>query len=192
MEPGEAIAVCAPTCRFAGRIVFISSQVYTGELGGISGADLKCQALAKGFDLERAHTYRAWLSDGVSEPAATFEHGAMFAATPYVLRNGVKVAASFEDLAQNGPAVGITITDTYEVLVNKNVWTHTTHEGEAVPDMHHCDQWTSNSFKAQAIVGWNIPPEGSPELEAWAEERWWTRYVEKICKDPQHLYCFEN
>jgi len=192
VEPGDQIAACTPTCRFDGRIVFISSQAYTGDLGGISGADLKCQALAKGFDPERAHTYRAWLSDGVSAPATTFEHGAMFSATPYVLRNGTKLAASFEDLVQNGPTVGIAISDTYEVLVNWNVWTHTTHEGKAVPDANHCDQWTSDSFKAKAMVGWNKPPEGSPDLKTWAEERWWTRYVEKSCKYPQRLYCFEN
>ena len=190
--PGDETAACGPTCRFDGRIAFISSQTFTGDLGGLSGADLKCQALAKGFDLAKAHTYRAWLSDGVSAPATTFEHGAKFTATPYVLRNGVKIAASFEDLVQKGPAVGITITDTFEVLVNKRVWTHTTHEGKAVPDDHHCDQWTSNSFKMQAIVGKNMPLEGSPDLKAWADERWWTRYVEKSCNSPRRLYCFEN
>ena len=193
VDPGDEIAACAPTCRFDGRIAFISSQAFTGDLGGISGADLKCQALAAGFDPARAHTYRAWLSDGVSAPATTFEHGVMFAATPYVLRNGVKVAASFEDLVQHGPAVGITLSDTYEVLVNKKVWTHTTHEGKAVPDTHHCDQWTSDSFKTQAMAGWNIPPEGSPELKAWADQRWWTRYVELNCNNSlPRLYCFEN
>jgi len=73
------------------------------------------------------------------------------------------------------------------------VWTHTTHEGKAVPDDHHSDQWTSNSFKMQAIVGKNIPLDGSPDLKTWADERWWTRYVELGCNNPdQHLYCFEN
>lgn len=192
VEGDDEIAACTPGCRFDGRIAFLSSQAYTGDLGGISGADLKCQMLAEGFDPERAHTYRAWLSDGVSAPATTFEHGAMFTATPYVLRNGVKVAASFEDLVQHGPTVGITITDTYEVVVDKRVWTHTTHEGKMVPDANHCEQWTSDSFKAQAIVGWNMPPQDSPELAIWADKRWWTRYLELSCNYPQRLYCFEN
>lgn len=193
VEPGDGVAPCTPTCRFAGRVVFLSSEAYTGDLGGVSGADLKCQALAKAFDPQRAHTYRAWLSDGVNEPVQTFAHGEMFAATPYVLRNGVKIAGSFEDLVQHGPIVGITVTDTLEVVVGKNVWTHTTHEGKAVPDADHCGQWTTDSFKAQATVGVNALPEGSPEQAAWAAERWWTRWVKLGCNiSQQRLYCFEN
>ncbi len=197
-DPGVAVApeseavTCAPTCRFAGRVVFLSSQIYNGDLGGVSGADLKCQALAMAFDPIHAHRYRAWISDGVNEPAVSFEHGAKFAATPYVLRSGVAVAASFDDLIQHGPKVGITLTDTLETLLDKPVWTHTSHTGTAVPDDHHCAQWTAKAFNLSAVVGRSGFPPDSPDLQAWTDERWWTRYEEKICNLPARLYCFEN
>ncbi len=192
VDPADETAPCAPTCRYDGRVAFISSQLYTGKLGGLSGADLKCQALAESFDPGHAHSYRAWLGDGASGPAANFDHGPAFAATPYVRLDGVVVADSFDDLIQNGPAVGITITDTYEAIVEQGVWTHTTHEGEPVPDDHHCVQWTDDSFKSQGTTGWNAVPDDSPDLQAWADERWWTRYLDVICKVPRRLYCFEN
>ena len=37
-----------------------------------------------------------------------------------------------------------------------------------------------------------MPPEGSPDLKAWADPRGWTRDLELSGKDPQRLYCFEN
>jgi len=66
VDPSSEAVPCAPTCRFAGRTVFLSSQAYYGDLGGVSGADLKCQTLAKAFDPGHAHTYRAWISDSLS------------------------------------------------------------------------------------------------------------------------------
>jgi len=191
-DPRSGAVPCAPTCRFVGRVVFLSSENYDGDLGGIVGADLKCQKLAQAFDPGHAHTYRAWISDSVSAPATTFAHGEIFAATPYVLRSGVMVAASFDDLIQHGPKVAITLTDTLETVDAWPVWTHTTAVGTAVPDDHHCAQWTSKALKPTALVGLSGFPPDSPDLQAWADERWWTRHLEKGCNIKARLYCFEN
>lgn len=192
IDPRRDSAPCLQTCRYDGRVAFISSQLYTGKLGGVSGADLKCQALAKTFDPEHAHRYRAWLSDGLSGPATRFDHGPMYAATPYVLLNGVVIADSFQDLVASGPTVGITITDAYETILDEGVWTNTTHEGEPVPDENHCAQWTDDSLKLGATIGVNAVPDDSPDLQMWADERWWTRFLVKGCNSPRRLYCFEN
>ncbi len=184
---GGEIIPCGQDCRFEGRNVFLSSTTYDGkQLGGLIGADTKCQQLASVFDPLRYHTYRAWLSDGAGEPASTFDHGVV----PYVLLNGVPIAGSFDDLVQNGPAVGITITDEYEAVPDVRVWTHTTAVGTKIPDEHHCEQWTSDAFNQVAMLGRNSVP--ADEQETWADERWWTRYSEVACNIPWHLYCFEN
>ena len=109
-----------------------------------------------------------------------------------MLLNGVVVASSFADLIQHGPRVGITITDTYAALTDATVWTHTTHAGEAIPDDHHCEQWTSDDFNLVAMTGRNAIPDDSPDLQTWAEERWWTRFKEYRCQFTRHLYCVEN
>jgi len=192
IDPRIDAVPCTLGCRFDGRIVFLSSTTYTGDLGGVSGADLKCQTLAKVFDPGHAHRYRAWISDSLSEPANSFEHGAMFAATPYVLRSGVVVAESFDDLIEHGPKLGITLTDTLATVHDWPVWTHTTYAGTAVPDDHHCAQWTSKAVPLAGATGTSGLSPGSPDLQAWTDERWWTRHEEQFCSSARRLYCFEN
>ena len=42
------------------RIVFVTSEIYLGNLGGIAGAHSKCQALANAAGI--SGTFRPWLS----------------------------------------------------------------------------------------------------------------------------------
>lgn len=183
---GEFIP-CGQECRYEGRVAFLSSELYNGkELGGLVGADAKCRQLARTFDLERFHTYRAWLSDGTSDPASSFDH----ASVPYVLLSGVAIADSFDDLVLTGPAVGITITDTYEAISDIRVWTHTTLAGTEIMDDHHCDQWTSDAYNEVAMTGRNSVP--AEIQKTWADEGWWTRYIENSCNTQYRLYCFAN
>src|SRR4026209_2737248 len=54
----------------AHRIVFVTSTVQDGTLGGILGADPLCTKLATDAKLPGA--YRAWLSDRTSSPSSRF------------------------------------------------------------------------------------------------------------------------
>jgi hypothetical protein len=50
------------------KIVFVTSQTYTGNLGGHTGADQKCKALALAAGL--LGNFKAWISgDGLNEEA---------------------------------------------------------------------------------------------------------------------------
>ena len=62
--------------RGASAYVFVTSQTFTGNLGGIAGADQKCQDLADAAGLPGI--YKAWLadSDPASAPAQPFHPGA--------------------------------------------------------------------------------------------------------------------
>jgi hypothetical protein len=57
-------------CPIAPKLVFVTSQAYSGNLGGLAGADGKCQALASAAGL--GGIYKAWLSDSTSSPATRF------------------------------------------------------------------------------------------------------------------------
>ena len=48
------------------KTVFISSVQYTGALGGLLGADLRCNNLARNANL--SGVYKAWLSDTSNSP----------------------------------------------------------------------------------------------------------------------------
>ena len=189
---GDEFVPCEADCRFKGRIVFLSSGTYDGKLGGLMGADAICQGLAATFDKEHADSYIAWLSDAATSPMKRIKHDGEFGTKPYVLRNGVQVAANFDDLITNGPWPGIDLTDKDEILLEKGVWTNTGVDGSRLSPSAHCEDWTSNSFDYGAQVGRNGLPVDSPALDDWKESGQWTNWVPKTCDFPYRLYCFEN
>src|SRR5262245_8934869 len=84
--PGASVAMASSSVGQGGggnpneRRVFVTSAVYSGALGGIPGADEKCQALAGAL----GGSWRAWVGDGDSSPAQNFTQSAV----PYVLVGG--------------------------------------------------------------------------------------------------------
>ena len=183
---------CDPGCRFKGRIVFLSSLAYDGNLGGLAGADSLCRDLAAGFDTSHAGDYIAWLGDAKLSANERIEHGPEFDATPYVLRSGVQVATNFKDLIDNGPWPGIYLTDTDETIVDADVWTNTAIDGGLFSAENHCEDWGSNSGTHSARAGKNALPLDSPDLDTWRQLGHWTSRKPLTCEYEYHLYCFEN
>jgi TolB-like protein/class 3 adenylate cyclase len=109
------------------KIVFITSAKYTGNLGGVAGADAKCQQLAEGAGLPG--TYKAWLSDKTSSPAATFTRWNGL----YVLVDGTEVASNWLGLTEHFHLVPIKITETGLDAGESLVWTNTAPSGGPGP-----------------------------------------------------------
>ena len=189
---GDDFVPCEADCRFKARIVFLTSGTYDGKLGGLMGADAICQGLAATFDKERADSYIAWLSDAETSPLDRIKHDGELASTPYVLRNGVAVAASFDDLVTNGPGPGIDLTDKYESLLERLVWTNTASDGGRFSASDHCGDWGSNSSDYSARMGMNRLPEDSLDFPDWEKFGFWTSQLPKTCDLKYRLYCFEN
>lgn len=188
---GDGIALCDDSCRFEGRIVFLSSVKYDGDLGGLAGADKQCRDLAAKFDAPNADTYRAWLSDGEGSPYSRFAHGPEFDGVPYVLRNGVEIAADFNDLVSYGPWAAIDLTDTGEVLTWERVWSNTGVDGQSLTMNDDCDGWTGTADYV-GRYGINGVPADSPDLDAWKVFGEWTTGASIPCLKYNRLYCFEN
>ena len=189
---GDGVVACDGDCRFVGRVVFVSSVTFDGDLGGLAGADKQCRLLAAKFDAAHADTYKAWLSDGVDSPWTRFAHGPEFDGVPYVLRNGVQIAADFTALTLDGPWPGIYLTDEGAVVLNKYVWTNTGVDGKRLSAGDHCGEWTSNLADGSAQYGINWLPAMSPDLEPWQQFGHWTSAKDSGCSKKWHLYCFEN
>lgn len=93
-DDGNQLALdgCESDCtKTPPRIVFVTSQVYNGNLGGLTGADAKCQAQAAAAKLPG--TYKAWLSDSNGSPSTRMTK----VAAPYVRTDGVMIAGSWSD-----------------------------------------------------------------------------------------------
>ena len=83
---------CTADCKSENKIAFVTSETYTGNLGGLAGADAKCQALAQAAGLPG--TYMAWVSDANNSPSTRFTKSN----TPYVRVDGVVIANNWNDL----------------------------------------------------------------------------------------------
>src|SRR5829696_1025127 len=118
-------ACFVPACGAGGACrVFLSSIRYAGNLGGLSGADAKCQGLADAAGLPGS--YQAWLSDSTSSPSSRF----VPSTGPYQLINGTTIAANFTDLVDGTLLAPIDVTETGGGVGSSEVtWTHTLSTG---------------------------------------------------------------
>jgi hypothetical protein len=79
-------------CPIAPKRVFMTSQAFTGNMGGLAGADGICQSLANAARL--SGVYKAWLSDAISSPATRFTHSA----GNYIEVDGTVLASDWSSL----------------------------------------------------------------------------------------------
>lgn len=162
------------------KIVFVSSQRYTGQLGGLRGADAKCQGLANAADL--SGNYRAWLADDIGSPDIHFTRSQ----APYILTDGSLVALNWEDLT-DGSLVGAIFLDEHgDPIPSSNgrvaVWTNTDPQGQSIGYADEgCGQWKSGDVNVESIVG----------LINNRDATWSTGDI-RTCNDWLHLYCFEQ
>jgi hypothetical protein len=70
------------------KVVFVTSTVYSGNLGGLAGADALCMAQAAVGNLPG--TFKAWLSTTTVNAESRLTHSA----GPYVLQDGTTVVAN--------------------------------------------------------------------------------------------------
>jgi hypothetical protein len=169
-----------PACGAGGPCrVFLSSILHDGNLGGLSGADAKCQELAAAAGLPG--TYKAWLSDSTGSPSTRFVRST----GPYRLVTGTTVAANFSDLTDGTLLAAIDVTEKGGGFgADAGAWTHTkidgTPGGGGVSNLH-CKSWSTNSDAFFGVVGLATSSDGS-----------WTDATTNFCDTPQHLYCFQQ
>jgi len=179
---------CSASCGGETRLVFVTSDQYTGDLGGLAGADAKCQALAERAGLPG--TYMAWLSDDVDSPSTRFTQG-----TGYYMRvDGGVIAANWADLVDGQLWVPISVTElggpapivAQDCGPGSNlpcVRTNTRADGTRYTDAH-CGEWT-NAADKHSSVGLADEHDGA-----------WTRIAESIgntvCMYLTSIYCFQQ
>jgi hypothetical protein len=188
----------------APKKVFISSQTYVGNLGGVSGADQLCQRLATTAGL--TGTFKAWLGVAGSTPATRWAPRA----GTYVRRDGALVANSWNEIITTGKILKPIILDEYgrQVTVPPYdpygyilVWTGMiftrstsgtlTLTNNVVNSVScDCSKWTE-------AYSWQPPPYGLGAVGVTpppgSQEYTWTLWSYLPCGQPVgHIYCFEQ
>jgi hypothetical protein len=189
---GACGEVCKGPCKKGSCadsfLVFISSQNYSGDLGGIAGADAKCQKLAE--DAGLTGTFLAWLSDASTTPLTRFHHSEI----PYVLVDGTKVADNWADLVDGTLDEPIYLTETGgEPTVGTTpcggggyvtAWSSTNSSGGLIGG----GAYTCNSYGSTSGTGaaWGLAKDTTASWSSWCTT------AGSLCGTLSALYCFEQ
>ena len=174
------------------RYVFVTSKKYSGNLGGLSGADTICQSSANSAGLQG--TYKAWISDSSNSTLDRLYHHSGV----YKLLNGVTIADNWNDLIKNTPEVikineyGNRISYEPDGQTDKCgwsgggmffAWTNTQNSGIKTKNnsLEVCQNWTNSSSSYTGVVGFGP---GRPTQ--------WTNFCAFECNMQARLYCFEQ
>ncbi len=171
------------------KIVFTTSQGFTGNMGGLAGADAICQTEANAAGL--AGTFKAFLSDNKTSAADRLTHSSI----PYELVNGTPIAANWQDLVDGIISNPLNITAS-GISVSGYVWTGSDRDGSKATyrssDYPYgyqldltCDNWTMDtaSFHYVGARG------NSDDPRAWLD--WW-QGDGSSCGSYLGLYCIEQ
>jgi len=153
--------------------VFVTSESYFGDFGGIDFADSECQRLA---DLEGLPgNFKAWVS--TTSPSVNPDSRFNQASVPYRLVSGNTIANNYTDLIDGNLTAPINLDET-GFFVDSNVWTATTQAGGSFGT--NCSNWTDLNEDGGF---------GNTTLMDFG----WTSASFDACDTPDfRLYCFEQ
>ncbi len=169
---------CDDMCQWESLRVFVTSMTFKGNLGGLAGADAKCQDAANAA--MAGGTWMAWLSDGMKGPATRFttkDHP-----RPYVLTDGKAVASNWADLLSPPLVNNINKTEDGSMVGSPNdVWTNTNPDGTPTGSDKLCSGWSSAMMMDKGNHG-----------DRNQKDATWTAKGNVGCDTLLHLYCFEQ
>ena len=183
---------CSEKCNLLAYRGFITDTMFTGDLGGLDGADEKCRDAALAAGLATPEKFRAALSTGDVSLNTRFADK-LGDATPYISLGGLKIAGSFADLIAHGPGDFGVATTEYGVPVTYGVMaTNTKPDGTSHGFAESCGGWDSASKDASGLTGYNALPLDDADWETWKSESWWVNAKVRTCDSELfRIYCLE-
>lgn len=165
------------------KLVFVTRTTYSGDLGGLTGADGLCAAAASAASL--GGTWRAWLSTTVGTPVNAFDRiqgdGPWYLVGTDTAGRRIKAFTNKASL-RAAPLVPIDRTELgVQLSGGRFVWTGTEPTGNASSQGSYdnsCANWTDARFGNQGDVG-----------DLYAQ---WTNQRGMTCDSTASLYCFQQ
>ncbi|MCB9570186.1 MAG: DUF4215 domain-containing protein [Myxococcales bacterium] len=199
----DDLDACSGDCATSRRFVFVTADVYDGNLGGLAGADALCNGLVDDARADMVpaflagRTFKAWLSDDTQSPDTRFSaKGEGFGGT-YVMIDSTKDPVELVPVAVGWAGLVSGMLDhpldhdqqgkLIQANEVKEVWSNTQPDGTGGKwamaqnqlDDAHCQNWSST-------VG--IGNTGLTDLATGN----WTAKGLKNCDGAARLYCIED
>lgn len=169
---------CIDNHCVSARRVFVTSATYDGDLGGLGGADMRCQKHADAVGL--GGTFKAFMVDK-NQNLDRLEHPDV----PFVRLDGVKIADGWSDLADESLDAPLALTE-LRTEVGGNAWTGL-YNVNGSPLTNSCHDWTS---AAPGCDDNNDICGAAGELAA-TDNHWDGFWIFK-CHQTHALYCVEQ
>jgi hypothetical protein len=178
-SPAESDSSAADAATGAKRLVFLTSERFNGSLGGIAGADNRCNRLAADAGIDGS--FVAWLSSETTGAASRIQNPER----EIVLRNGTTVAASLADLGTGGPRRPIVIDEKNQPVAaaacgGDRVWTNALGDGGVGIPERNCDEWS------------NVIATGFAGEVGGLGQAWTAGCPDQACGENARLYCFQK
>jgi len=160
------------------RRVFVINNRFNGNLGGLSGADQKCQDAASAAGLSNPSNFRAWLSTSSIDAKDHIDCSSCTGSNcMFIKLNGEKIADDCSDLLDGSLDSLINIDENGNTLTIET-WTGTDPDGTVAP--YTCNDWidNTNSYNGQNGLSSRINSA-------------WTNTEALYCNELTSLYCFE-
>jgi hypothetical protein len=161
------------------NLIFTTSATYTGDLGGLAGADAKCQALAEAAGLPG--TFKAWLSDSSTTASQRLSHSAM----PYIRTDGRHIAKNWADLTDGTIDVPLSVDENGSTIESAwpYTWTWTNADGSGGTTGWNCRDWTYSG---------GLPDKGEGGFIYETNYKWTMIRSSDGCGESLYLYCIEQ
>jgi hypothetical protein len=162
--------------------VFVTSDTWTGNFGGLAGADADCATAAQAASL--GGSWKAWLSDSTTNAIDRIQD-----VGPWYLVDGTTLVFHNKANLLTSPLAPITEDENGQPWQGTGLygtWSGSTNQGASDPPMaggeDYCVDWTSGSASDGATVG-------SPNE---ADQDWGGGGAPLPCNGTNSLYCFEQ
>lgn len=168
------------------KVIFVTSGSWTGNLGGLAGADAKCQAQSEGeLSAVPVGTYKAWLSDSGNSAASRISNANNMFERP----DGAIIAYSWADFTDGSLENPINV-DENGYTVSGYVHTNTYANGSAVAgsngsNFDNCTNFTYGEFFGDSKLGNIGSTSSSWSYEVISDSTMW-------CNELHHLYCIQQ
>jgi len=152
--------------------VFVTSESFDGNLGGIDGADTQCTSTANTAGY--GGNWKAWISDSTRNARDRIPDG------EYQLLNGTIVANNLIDLTDDTLDVAINLDEKLAtVTTNADVWTATATDG-INQGFGSCSSWSTSDNAERGRIG-----------RSTSDDSFWTDVGGgSPCDSTRRLYCF--